>query len=52
MRGQLSRDEQNFLANFVDLPPAPVTPNRSQRRMNQQMINKIIREERKRNIKE
>jgi len=52
MRGQLSRDEQKFLANFVDLPPAPATPNRSQRRMNQQMINKIIREERKRNIKE
>jgi hypothetical protein len=52
MRGQLSRDEQNFLANFVDLPPAPATPNRSQRRMNQQMINKIIRDERKRNIKE
>lgn len=50
MRGQLSRDEQNFLANFVDLPPAPVSPNRSQRRMNQQMINKIIREERKKNL--
>ena len=49
LRGQLSRDEQIFVGKFVDLPPAPVTPNRSQRRLNQKIINEIIREERKRN---
>jgi hypothetical protein len=43
--------EQAFLAKFVDLPPAPTTPNRSQRRLNQKVINDIIREERKRNLK-
>lgn len=52
LRGQLSADEQAFLAKFVDLPPAPTQPNRSQRRLNQKMINQIIREERKRNLKE
>jgi hypothetical protein len=51
LRGQLSADEQAFLAKFVDLPPAPTTPNRSQRRLNQKVINDIIREERKRNLK-
>lgn len=49
LRGQLSRDEQAFVGKFVDLPPAPAMPNRSQRRLNQKMINDIIREERKRN---
>ena len=44
LRGQLSRDEQNFVGTFVDLPPAPATPNRSQRRLNQKIINQIIRE--------
>jgi len=52
MRGQLSADEQAFLAKFVDLPDTPRQPNRAQRRLNQKMINQIIREERKRNIKE
>lgn len=52
MRGQLSADEQAFLGKFVDLPERPTTPNRSQRRLNQKMINQIIREERKRNINE
>lgn len=51
LRGQLSADEQAFLGRFVDLPPAPTTPNRAQRRLNQKVINDIIREERKRNIK-
>ena len=50
MRGQLSADEQAFLGKFVDLPERPTTPNRSQRRLNQKMINQSIREERKRNI--
>ncbi len=48
LRGQLSRDEQSFLGKFVDLPPSPAQPNRSQRRLNQKMINQIIREDRKR----
>lgn len=52
MRGQLSADEQAFLGKFVDLPEKPTTPNRSQRRLNQKMINQIIREERKRNLEE
>ena len=52
LRGQLSADEQAFLAKFVDLPPAPTTPNRSQRRLNQKLINQIIREERKRKLEE
>ena len=52
MRGQLLADEQAFLGKFVDLPEKPTTPNRSQRRLNQKMINQIIREERKRNLEE
>ena len=52
LRGQLSRDEQSFLGKFVDLPPSPAQPNRSQRRLNQKMINEIIREERKRKTNE
>jgi hypothetical protein len=52
MRGHLSADEQAFLGKFVDLPAAPVKANRSQRRLNQKMINQIIREERKRNLEE
>jgi hypothetical protein len=51
LRGQLSADEQAFLGKFVELPPAPTQPNRSQRRLNQKVINDIIREERKRNMK-
>ena len=50
LRGQLSADEQAFLAKFVDLPDAPRQPNRAQRRLNQKVINDIIREERKRNL--
>ena len=50
LRGQLSSDEQAFLAKFVDLPEAPRQPNRAQRRLNQKVINDIIREERKRNL--
>lgn len=50
LRGQLSADEQAFLAKFVDLPDAPIQPNRSQRRLNQKLINQIIREDRKRNL--
>jgi len=52
MRGQLSADEQAFVGKFVDLPAAPTKANRSQRRLNQKMINQIIREERKRNLEE
>ena len=50
LRGQLSADEQAFLSKFVDLPDAPRQPNRAQRRLNQKVINDIIREERKRNL--
>lgn len=49
LRGQLSRDEQSFLGKFVDLPSAPAQPNRSQRRINQKIINQIIKEERQKN---
>ena len=49
LRGQLSRDEQIFVGKFIDLPPAPAQPNRSQRRLNQKIIEQIIREERKKN---
>lgn len=52
LRGQLSADEQAFVGKFVDLPEAPTKANRSQRRLNQKMINQIIREERKRNLEE
>ena len=52
LRAQLSADEQAFVGKFVDLPAAPVKANRSQRRLNQKMINQIIREERKRNLEE
>ena len=52
MRGHLSADEQAFVGKFVDLPAAPTKANRSQRRLNQKMINQIIREERKRNLEE
>ena len=52
LRGQLSADEQAFLGKFVDLPPAPTQPNRSQRRLNQKMINQIIKEEQKRKTNE
>jgi len=49
LRGQLSRDEQIFVGKFIDLPPSPAQPNRSQRRLNQKIIEQIIREERKKN---
>jgi hypothetical protein len=48
LRGQLSRDEQAFVKNFIELPDAPTHPNRANRRLNQKTIEKIIREERKR----
>jgi hypothetical protein len=47
LRGQLAADEQAFLRKFVELPDAPTTPNRSQRRLNQKVIRDILREEAK-----
>lgn len=47
LRGQLAADEQAFLRKFVELPEAPTTPNRSQRRLNQKIIRDILREEAK-----
>lgn len=47
LRGQLAADEQAFLRKFVELPDAPTTPNRSQRRLNQKIIRDILREEAK-----
>lgn len=47
LRGQLAADEQAFLRKFVELPEAPATPNRSQRRLNQKIIRDILREEAK-----
>ena len=48
MRGQLSRDEQAFLKNFIELPDAPTRENRAMRRANTQTIKKLFREEAKR----
>jgi hypothetical protein len=47
MRGQLSRDEQAFLKNFIELPDAPTRENRAMRRANTQTIKKLFREEAK-----
>ena len=48
IRGQLSRDEQAFLKNFIELPDAPTRENRAMRRANTQTIKKLFREEAKR----
>ena len=48
LRGQLSRDEQAFIRNFVELPEAPSILNRKTRRANRKTIEKIFREEAKR----
>lgn len=48
LRGQLSRDEQAFLKNFIELPDAPTRENRAMRRANTQTIKKLFREEAKR----
>ena len=47
MRGQLSRDEQAFVKNFIELPEAPTRENRQARRANTQTIKKLFREEAK-----
>ena len=47
LRGQLSRDEQAFLKNFIELPEAPTRENRVARRANAQTIKKLFREEAK-----
>jgi hypothetical protein len=47
LRGQLSRDEQAFLKNFIELPDAPTRENRAMRRANTQTIKKLFREEAK-----
>lgn len=48
LRGQLSRDEQAFIRNFIELPDAPTRENRAMRRANTQTIKKLFREEAKR----
>ena len=52
LRGQLSRDEQAFVKNFIELPDAPTRENRSARRANTQAIKKLFREEAKRKKEE
>ena len=52
LRGQLSRDEQAFLKNFIELPEAPQRENRQARRSNAQAIKKLFREEAKRKKEE
>jgi len=47
LRGQLSRDEQAFVKNFIELPDAPTRENRQARRSNSQAIKKLFREEAK-----
>ena len=47
LRGQLSRDEQAFIKNFIELPEAPTRENRQARRANTQTIKKLFREEAK-----
>ena len=47
LRGQLSRDEQTFVRNFIELPEAPTRENRKARRANTQTIKKLFREEAK-----
>ena len=52
LRGQLSRDEQAFLKNFIELPDAPTRENRAARRANTQTIKKLFREEAKKRKEE
>jgi len=52
LRGQLSRDEQAFVRNFIELPDAPTRENRQARRANTQAIKKLFREEAKRKREE
>ena len=52
MRGQLSRDEQAFVRNFIELPDAPTRENRAMRRANTKTIQKIFREEAKKRREE
>ena len=47
LRGGLSRDEQAFIKNFIELPDAPTRENRKARRANTQTIKKLFREEAK-----
>ena len=43
LRGQLSRDEQTFIKNFIELPEAPTRESRAARRSNTSTIKKIFR---------
>lgn len=52
LRGQLSRDEQAFVKNFIELPEAPTRENRASRRANTQAIKKLFREEAKKRKEE
>ena len=52
LRGQLSRDEQAFVRNFIELPEAPTRENRQARRANSQTIKKLFREEAKKRKEE
>jgi len=52
LRGQLSRDEQAFVRNFIELPEAPTRENRAARRSNTQTIKKLFREEAKKRKEE
>jgi hypothetical protein len=52
LRGQLSRDEQTFIKNFIELPDAPTRENRAARRSNTQTIKKLFREEAKKRKEE
>ena len=52
LRGQLSRDEQAFVRNFIELPDAPTRENRAARRANTQTIKKLFREEAKKRKEE
>tara|TARA_R100001463_G_scaffold14653_2_gene38426 strand:+ start:517 stop:762 length:246 start_codon:yes stop_codon:yes gene_type:complete len=52
LRGQLSRDEQAFVRNFIELPEAPTRENRQARRANTQAIKKLFREEAKKRKEE
>ena len=52
LRGGLSRDEQAFIKNFIELPEAPTRENRKARRANTQAIKKLFREEAKKRKEE
>ena len=52
LRGQLSRDEQTFIKNFIELPDAPTRENRAARRSNTQTIKKLFRDEAKKRKEE